>query len=123
MSKPFSIRKRLLSFKYALNGIIISARGHNFIIHIVLAVAAIVLGFFLGISYGEWLAVIIVICIVIASEIFNTSIETIVDIISPEQNDMAKNAKDMAAGAVLVSAVGALLTGLLIFGPKLIKLI
>jgi len=124
MSKPFSIYDRLRSFVVAFNGISVTLRTeHNFIIHIFLAIFAIALGFCLQISSLEWVAIVIVISMVLAAELINTSIEIIVDMVSPERNKQAGIIKDIAAGAVLITAIGALITGLIIFGPKLLELI
>ena len=68
----------------------------------------------------EWITCIILFGLVISLELVNSAIETTVDIAMPEINEKAKNAKDMAAGAVLVSAIAAAIIGLIIFVPKLI---
>ncbi len=124
MSKKFSIADRLKSFGYAINGIRYSIRTqHNILIHIILAITAIALGFLLKISSSEWIAIIIVIGLVISAEIFNTSIEELVNLVSPHKNEKAGIIKDLAAGAVLILAITAFITGLIIFLPKIIILL
>lgn len=116
--------KRLKSFIYAFNGIrLVAISQPNFIIHIVGALLAILLGIILKISINEWLSIIIVIGVVLAAEIINSAIEDIVNFISPEKNQLAGKIKDMAAGAVLVTAIMALIVGIIIFLPKLLLLL
>ena len=124
MSKPFSIAERLKSFVYAFKGIKYSvSTQHNFQIHIALAIIAVLLGFLLKITALEWVSIIIVIGLVLAAEIFNTSIEELVNLVSPEKNKKAGITKDLAAGAVLILSVTALITGIIIFLPKIIELL
>ena len=80
-------------------------------------------GIFLKISIIEWITCIILFGLVIAAEIINTAIETIVNLVTGEFNPLAKRAKDMAAGAVLVLAISAAIVGLIIFVPKIFNLI
>ncbi len=124
MSKTFSIKERLKSFGYAIAGLkFMFFSQHNFLIHIVLAAIAVLLGFMLNISSIEWVAIIIVISLVISAEILNTAIEEIVNFISPQKNKKAGIIKDLAAGAVLVLSMGALITGIIIFLPKIIQIL
>ena len=74
-------------------------------------------GFFFEIHRIEWIAIIICIGVVIAAEAFNTAIERLVNLTSPEWNPIAGEAKDIAAGAVLICAVAAAIVGLVIFIP------
>jgi diacylglycerol kinase (ATP) len=124
MPKGFSMLARLKSFGYAFNGIKYAlTTQHNFYIHVTLTIVAIILGFILKISNTEWIAIVIVIGLVISAEIFNTAIEELVNLVSPKKNKKAGIIKDLAAGAVLVLAMAALITGTIIFLPKLIILI
>lgn len=124
MMKKFSVKDRLRSFVYAYNGIKYTyVTQHNFLIHIVFALIAILLGIILGISNLEWIAIIIVIGLVLTAEIFNSSIEELVNLLSPERNVKAGVIKDLAAGAVLISAIAAFLTGAIIFLPKIFELL
>lgn len=92
----------------------------NFKIHAVFAVLAVVLGFVLGISQAGWLAIVLCITAVFSLETVNTAIEAIVDMTSPEWNELAKAAKDCAAGAVLVSAIGSLVVAAVVYIPPLV---
>lgn len=117
----FTFRKRLKSFVYAFRGIrLLIGREPNARIHCFAAICALVLGFALHISSTEWIAITIVIGLVFAFEATNSSIEALADLVSPEYNEAIKHTKDLAAGAVLLSALSALVVGLLIFIPKLI---
>lgn len=95
----------------------------NMQIHLIVAFLVIIAGFLLSISITEWLICLLCFGLVISAEMINSSIETIVDLISPEKNELAGKAKDIAAGAVLVTAVFSAAAGLIIFIPKLIKVI
>ena len=83
--------------------------------------AVCLLSFFFKLDKVEWSLIIIAIVSVISAELFNTAIETVVDMISPERNPKAKLAKDIAAGAVLVVAIGAAIIGFVVFGPRVIN--
>ncbi len=107
------------SFKYAAQGIVAAVKGElNMRIHLVAAVIVILGAALTGISTLEWGIIIVLICGMIALEMMNTAIERVVDLASPEMHPLAKEAKDIAAGAVLVFAVASAIIGLLIFLPK-----
>lgn len=114
----FSLKDRGRSFRYAFQGLWHVLRyEHNFLIHITAAVAVVAAGFYFGITRIEWLVIILCIAGVMAGEIFNTTIEKLVDIIHPEWHSKIGQIKDMAAAAVLVLAAGAAVAGLVIFIP------
>lgn len=114
------IVKIINSFKYAINGLCSSFKTErNMKIHVIVMILVIILGILFKINRQEWITCIICFSLVIGGELFNTAIETVVDIIMPEKNDKAKLAKDISAGAVLVLAIGAAIVGLLIFIPKI----
>ncbi|MFC4210364.1 diacylglycerol kinase [Pedobacter lithocola] len=116
----FTIAARIKSFKYAFNGLWKFFKfEHNARIHLVAAAIAILLSFYLEISATEWVAILSVICAVFVAEIFNSSIEKLADVVSPEINPQIKTVKDMAAAAVLITACLAILIGGIIFLPKL----
>lgn len=118
-SKKFSFRDRLKSFVYAWEGIKAVLRTeHNTWIHLGLTILSIVLGFVMLISRVEFLALIVVIAMVWVTELFNTCIEKIMDLVSIEKHPRVKIIKDMAAAAVLVAAIAAIVTGAIIFIPK-----
>lgn len=83
----------------------------------------IVFGFFLRINTVEWLLLIFCFGFVMTAEIFNSAVEVLTDIASPEKNSKAGLVKDMAAGGVLISAITAAIIGLIIFIPKLYNLL
>jgi diacylglycerol kinase len=120
-SEKFSIRKRLQSFKYAINGIKPLIAEHNMRIHLVVALLVIILGFFLRISGTEWCVLTIVMALVISLEAINTAIEKLTDICSPNYSPQAKYVKDVAAAAVLISAIAAVIIGFIIFLPKILN--
>ena len=122
-SKPFSISQRFKSFKYALEGIrTLFREEHNARIHAIAALVAIVLGFVLKISGNEWIALVIVMGLVFICELFNTSLEALADFVSPEKHPQIKKVKDLAAAAVLISALTAFITGIILIIPKIIIL-
>jgi len=123
-NQKFSIRKRLLSFKYAFNGLWLLIRDeHNSRIHLVFAVLTIFGGFWFKISSTEWMILMLTIALVFAAEFFNSAIEALADKISPEVDPSIKKAKDVAAGGVLLSAIISVIVGVLIFGAKLLMII
>jgi diacylglycerol kinase len=120
-SNSFSVRQRLKSFRFAFAGLAtFFSAEHNARIHALATGAVIVGGFFFHINTAEWLTVIIVTAMVWAAEIFNTVVERIMDHITPEQHPGVKVIKDLSAAAVLVTAIAALIAGLIIFIPKII---
>ena len=115
-------KKLINSFKYAIEGIISSFKTErNMKIHVLAMIVIIALGLFFKLNKVEWCFIIIAIASVISAELFKTAIETVVDMVSPERNPKAKLAKDIAAGAVLVVAIGAAIIGFIIFGPQIIN--
>ncbi|MBR3249499.1 MAG: diacylglycerol kinase family protein [Clostridia bacterium] len=117
-------KKLVNSFKYAIAGIITSFRKErNMKIHFFIMLIVIIAGIWLKISQLEWFLCIFWFSVVIAGELFNTAIETTVNIAMPYRNPKAKAAKDISAGAVLVLAIGAATTGFMIFLPKIMNYI
>lgn len=118
-------KKRLTnSFKYAFEGILQAYVGEqNLKIHTVIAILVIIFGFILKISYTEWLVCLVLIGLVLMAEFFNTSIEYLVDLVSPEIHPLAKATKDTASAGVLMMAIISAIIGLIIFIPKLINFI
>lgn len=114
-------RKKLRnSFKYAFEGVTEAWKTEqNLKIHFVIMALVIVAGFIFKISLIEWIVCLLLFAIVISLELINTAIETTVDIAMPEINEKAKYAKDIAAGAVLFSAIISVIVGLIIFSPKI----
>ena len=112
------IRKFIKSFGYAIEGIGTAMREQNFRFHLLSVVIVIIAGLFTGLSITEWIIIVLVITLVIGAEMFNTSIERVVDLVSPDYHPLAKQAKDIAAASVLVFAACSVIIGILIFLPK-----
>lgn len=110
----------LSSFRYAICGIVMAVRSErNVKIHLFFAVAAISFGFVLSISVIEWLFIFVAIGGMLTAEMINSAIEKTVDLYTKEYHPIAKQAKDIAAGGVLIFAVTSVMIGILIFYPKL----
>ena len=114
-------RKKLRnSFKYAFEGIKEAWKTEqNLKIHFIIMFLVIIAGFVFKITAMEWIVCLLLFALVISLELINTAIETTVDIAMPEINEKAKYAKDIAAGAVLFSAIISVIVGLIIFLPKI----
>lgn len=119
--KRFSIVARAKSFTHAFRGLgIMMQTQANAWIHIVAGLVAIVLGFTFHISAIEWVAIIFAIGLVIVAETFNTAMEIDIDLTSPNYHPYARDTKDVAAGAVLISVIIAVIIGAIIFLPKIL---
>lgn len=115
-----SLRHHTISFKHALEGLIYTFKSQpNFRVHTVFALFAISSGLFFSITPSEWSVIVFVIGLVLICEMINTSIESVVDLLTDQYHLSAKIAKDVSAGMVLVSALIAVITGLLVFIPHL----
>ena len=122
--KKFSLRKQIGSTNHAMRGIGIVLRyTHNAWLEIFFAVVAVYLGWALSISATEWIFIVFAIGSVIVAEAMNTAVEIHVDLTNPETHPHARDTKDVAAGAVLLSAIFAGIVGLIIFVPKLLPLL
>jgi len=120
----FSLKTRLQSFRFALNGLkSLLKYEHNSRIHSIAAIAVIILGLLMKINLTEWSLLIIVIGMVFITELLNSSLESFADSMKPEWNDMIGKAKDYSAAAVLIAAFISLVVGVIIFVPKLLNLI
>lgn len=108
------------SFRYAFEGIAYLFRTQrNAQIHAAVSFVIVLLGAAFQISRTEWLAIVLAIMIVLGAEGANTAIEAAVDLASPAYHPLAKIAKDVAAGTVLLAALGAVIVGAIIFLPRL----
>lgn len=113
--------KRKNAFRYAFHGIaLLFAKETHAKIHMLAAVCVTVLGFIFHISPSEWCAIVLCISGMFMAEAFNTALEKICDKVSPQINSLIGAAKDIAAGAVLMFAIGCIIVGLIIFIPKFI---
>ncbi len=114
------IYNRARSFQYAFAGWWYVLRTQrNAWIHAVITTAVILLALWLKRPRQEWAVLILAFMAVWMAEFMNTAIEALVDMVSPEYHPLAKTAKDVAAAAVLVGAIGAVVIGLLLLGPPL----
>lgn len=95
----------------------------NMRVHCVVACLAVLLGIVFRVELVEWLVIVVMIAMVIALEIANTALEALVDLVSPGYSELARIAKDCAAGAVFVCAITALIVGIIVFAPRILSLI
>ena len=117
----FSFSGRIRSGTHALHGIIEMLKSqHNAWIHLMASICVTVAGALLGVSTTQWCLLVLVITTVWVAEGLNTAFEFLCDVASPEFHPLVKKSKDVAAGAVLLSAVGAVAVGLIIFIPYVI---
>lgn len=116
------VHSRSFSFRYAFEGLGYALRTQkNTWIHLSATIIVIVLAAWLRVSLFDAAVLAIVIGVVWMSELFNTAIEAVVDLLSPQYHHSAKVAKDVAAAAVLITALTAIVTGLLILAPPLLE--
>lgn len=117
-------RSLLESFRFAAAGIwhaLLTQK--NMRTHLCLGVLALAAGLAVGFEMLEMAILVLTISAVLTAELMNTSIETVVDMVAPNQNEMARVAKNVAAGAVLVCATGSVLVGLFLFIPRILQLL
>jgi len=108
------------AFGHAFSGLFLAIRTQrNMPIHLAIAAGVIGLGIWLRLSTTQWAILALTIGSVLAAELLNSGLETMVDMVSPDYHPLAKQAKDVAAGAVLLAAMVAVVVGLLILGPPL----
>lgn len=121
--KKYSIKRFFKSFKYAFCGIGKAYQTkQNLVIHTIVTFVVIGLSWYLKISNVELMFIVLAMGLVFALELVNTAIENVVDMSMPNMHPLAKNAKDMASGAVLVSSIIAVIINLIIFVPKIIDM-
>lgn len=114
------IKKRLLSFKYAAQGIwTLFNTQPNARIHLFILVIVVIAGRWSGISRLEWLILVLTFGLVLVAEAMNTALEFLTDLASPDHHPLAGKAKDVAAGAVLIAAIIAVIVGVIIFLPRI----
>lgn len=118
--KGFSLAS---AFRCALQGVLDTSHERNFRIELCFAVLALVLGLFFGISFVEWCIVVVCFGLVLGGECFNSALEAIVDLASPDIHELARVAKDAAAGGVLLFSIASFIVGALIFLPRIINLV
>lgn len=120
VSKRFIVAARLDSFRYAANGIAAMMRTqHNAWLHALATVVVCLVAAYLGISSAEWCCIVLAMVTVWTAEALNTALECLANAVAPSPHPLVKKAKDVAAGAVLLAAVGSAIIGVLILGPRL----
>jgi diacylglycerol kinase len=117
------LKKRIASFRYAFNGIALLVKTQaNARIHLLAAALVIVAAWYLEVSALEWAMLALTIGAVLAAEGFNTALEFLTDLVSPDYHELAGKTKDVAAGVVLITAFAAIAVAACIFGPKILAL-
>ncbi|MEM1281158.1 MAG: diacylglycerol kinase family protein [Cyanobacteria bacterium P01_H01_bin.152] len=117
-------QKRKAAFGHAFRGLADLVSNHpNAHLHLVATIAIVCLGLFFDFAVWEWIAVLLCMAIVWSAEAFNTALEYLTDLVSPDYHPLAGKAKDVAAAAVLCAALIAFVVGLLLVGPKLWQLL
>lgn len=116
--QEFSILKRARSFVHAGRGIVLFIKiTHNAWIHLLIACAVVICGFYFSITNFEWILITFAIGFVLVAEAINTAIEIDIDLTSPDYHPYARDTKDVAAGAVLLATFTAIVIGCLVFLP------
>jgi diacylglycerol kinase (ATP) len=124
MNKPFQFTGRIRSFRFAFVGIWTMLKTqHNAWVHAFATVVVVATGFFFGVSTSEWCWLVLAIMAVWIAEALNTAFEFLADAASPGFHPLVKHAKDVAAGAVLIAAIGSLIIGVLVLGPYVVAMI
>ncbi|WP_430785196.1 diacylglycerol kinase family protein [Virgibacillus flavescens] len=117
-------KKKSIGFSFAMAGLIeVIKNERNFRLHLIAAVLACILGILVELSSIEWMIILLVIGIVLVAETTNSAIERLIDYLRPEMHPSAKIIKDIAAGAVLLSACLAFIIGCIVFIPKVYQLL
>jgi diacylglycerol kinase (ATP) len=123
-SRPFEFTGRIRSFRHATVGIWRMIRcQHNAWIHAIVTAIVLGAGFFFQLSGDEWCWIVLTIAIVWTAEALNTAFEFLADVASPEFHPLVRDAKDVAAGAVLITAIASMVIGAIIFWPHVIKIL
>lgn len=121
MHRPFTLTERLRSFRWAFRGIgLMLASQHNAWIHAVATLLVVAVAAWLRLAAWEWCAVVAAIVGVWTAEALNTALEFLADVASPEFHPLVEKAKDVAAGGVLIAALGATTIAALVLWPHLI---
>jgi diacylglycerol kinase (ATP) len=119
-SKPFQFTGRIRSLRHAITGVLRMVRcQHNAWIHAAATLVVLSAGFLLHISPSDWCWIVLAIAIVWTAEALNTAFEILADVASPEFHPLVRDAKDVAAGAVLLTAVAAVAIGAIVFWPHI----
>jgi len=120
--RKFSFSERIKSFGNAFRGIFYAFKTQpNIWIHSLAIVVVVIAGFIFKLDAMEWGLVVLAIGLVLVSEMINTAIEWLIDLVSPDYSEKAGLIKDVAAGAVLIAAVISVIIGAIVFLPKMIQ--
>jgi diacylglycerol kinase len=112
------LKKHLISYRYAMRGLWLALRYEpNMIIHLIATVAVLILNYSLKVSRTDWLISLVLIGVVLMAEIFNTALEKLADRVTLHQDQMIGQAKDLAAGAVLIIGISAVICAAIIYWP------
>jgi diacylglycerol kinase len=124
MNRPFRFTGRIRSFRFALAGIRTMIKSqHNAWIHTCATIGVVGAGLFFRLSSSEWCWIVLAVIAVWTAEALNTAFEFLADAASSEFHPLVKHSKDVAAGAVLIAAIGSGVIGLLVFGPHVVEMI
>ena len=119
--QKFSVRSRIRSFRFAIAGLrSVWAEEHNARVHLAAAILVVAAGFWFDVSSTEWMSLVFAIGFVITTEIVNTALEKLADVVEPNIDPRIKLVKDLSAAAVLMSVITAVVIGLIVFLPKLL---
>ena len=121
--KKLGFDRFLNSFRYSFAGLKHAYKNEqSLLIHFMISIAVILMGLYFKITNIEWIFVFLMIALVMAAELLNTAIENVVDLVTSDFHPMAKIAKDTASAAVLIYSMIALVIGLIVFLPYILKL-
>ena len=124
LAQPPRLRRILRSFGYAFEGVATLLRTQpNFVVHVALASLAVLVGLILRLGLTDMAVVVLTIALVLVVESFNTALETLCDLVSPEVHPLIKRAKDVSAAAVLLAALAAVAIAALLFLPRLASML
>lgn len=124
MQNRFSVRARFRSIGYGVRGVGLTLlTQHNAWIHAVATIVVALAGFYFNITRGEWAVIIISSTAVWVAESLNTAIEFVADATRKERDPLIRDAKDVAAGAVLIAAIAAIIVATIIFGPYFTRML
>jgi diacylglycerol kinase (ATP) len=123
-AETFSVAKRVQSIRHAVRGVTEMLKSeHNAWVHLFATVCVVLAAAVLSVNATEWCFLILAIMAVWVSEALNTAFEFLCDVASPDFHPLVKKSKDVAAGAVLLSAIGAVIIALIIFVPHIALLL
>lgn len=122
--KKLGFKRFIKSFSYSCDGLKYAyTHEQSMVIHLLAVLTVIIVGIVVRISVTEWLFCLVLMGLVLATELINTSIEATIDLVCPKIHPLAKIAKDTASAAVFVFSLVAAISGIIIFGPKILNLI